>query len=334
MKYLSTAIGLAVSPLAAAIVAYPSDWTAHQPDGASVGFIVTPSYHFTVAESMTGFYTTIKDQKDGFIKYAEIDPETGELIPSAFIVGRDDPLVNELPERVTEKPHVIEAKCAKNAYCSWKKNNNGVVGSTPSGVFKNLVVPFKFADHVDRDLNTATLEDDLFNDGNLSVKDYFETQSYNKIQMVNDFAPETTISQTESYCADDSSGLTLKIHECLKEALHGKNIDDYDFVTFVHSGYGAEYGNQDEYDTYFDDRLWSHSWELNDPEYSVRYALFSAFLVWQMAESTALELPFTRLQKQWELQLSTVIIQDMGLGIMTSWPTPGVSMVLCIVMDP
>lgn len=60
------------------------------------------------------------------------------------------------------------------------------------------------------------------------------------------------------------------MHECLKEALQGKDIAGYDIVTFVHSGYGAEYGNQDEYDTYFDDRLWSHSWELTGDGPSVR----------------------------------------------------------------
>jgi len=277
MKYLSTVVGLVVSPLAGAIVPYPSDWTAHQPDQDSVGvkqvLVGTPSYHFAVAESIDGFYTTIKDQADGFIKYAKIDPSTGEFIPSEFIVGRDDPLVNDLPERVTEEPHVIEAKCAKSAYCSWHKNNRGVIGSTPSGVYKNLVVPFKFADHSERDLNVDTLDNDLFNDDHISVKDYFETQSYGKITMVNDFAPETIISQTESYCADNASGLSEKVHECLKEALDGKDLADYDIVTFVHSGYGAEYGNQDEYDTYFDDRLWSHSWQLE----GVRYALTSAF---------------------------------------------------------
>jgi M6 family metalloprotease-like protein len=138
-------------------------------------------------------------------------------------------------------------------------------------------VPFKFADHSDRDLNVAALDSDLFNDDHLSVKDYFETQSYDKITMVNDLAPETTISQTESYCADGESGLSTKVHECLKEALQGKDLAGYDIVTFVHSGYGAEYGNQDEYDTYFDDRLWSHSWELTGDGPSVRYALTSAF---------------------------------------------------------
>lgn len=281
MKYLATVVALAVSPLASAIIAYPSTWTAHQPDGDSVGaeqvLIGTPSYHFAVAESINGFYTTIKDPVDGYIKYAEVDPTTGEFVPSQYVVGKDDPLVNELPQRVTEAPSVIEAKCERSDYCRWHKNNNGAIGTTPLGLYKNLVIPFKFADHSERELNVAALDSDLFNDDHLSVKHYFETQSYNKITMENDFAPETIISQTESYCSDGVSGLSSTIHECLAEALEGKDLTGYNIVTFVHSGYGAEYGNQDEYDTYFDDRIWSHSWELTGDGYSVRYALTSAF---------------------------------------------------------
>ena len=65
-----------------------------------------PRIHFAVAESVDGFYTTNKDPTDRFIKYAKIDPTSGELVPSDFIVGRDDPLVNDLPGRVTEEAHV------------------------------------------------------------------------------------------------------------------------------------------------------------------------------------------------------------------------------------
>jgi M6 family metalloprotease-like protein len=280
MRWVSLVIGIAVPRLVGAAVAYPGDWTAHQPDQDSLGvkqvIVGTPSYFYTVAETIEGFYTTIKDQSDGFIKYAQLDPSTGEFVPSKFIVGRDDPVENKVPERVLEKPNVIENKCLKNPYCSWKRNHDGVTGSAPSGQYRNLVIPFKFADHSDRDLNLDDLKD-LFNGDHLSVKDYFETQSYNKITMVNEFAPETVIGRTESYCADNASGLTLVVHECLAEALAEKQTGGYDTITFVHSGYGAEYGNQDQYDTYFDDRLWGHSWAIDAAEYSGRYSLISAF---------------------------------------------------------
>jgi hypothetical protein len=71
------------------------------------------------------------------------------------------------------------------------------------------------------------------------------------------------------------------MHECLKlaltKSLDGKDTTGYDTVAFVHSGYGAEYGGQDEHGTYYTDRIWSHAWEIDAPEYSGRYALFSAF---------------------------------------------------------
>ena len=283
MRILTAVIGLSFAPLASAMIAYPSDWTAHQPDQDSLGLkqvmIGTPSYHFTVAESIDGFYTTIKDHSDDFIKFAEIDPATGELVPSRFIVGRDDPVQNNIPERVVEDANAIEQKCLRNPYCSWKRDQDSRrhPAKTLSGDYKNLVVPFKFADHSERDLNIEALKNDLFGDDHVSVKDFFETQSYNKLTMINDFAEETIINKSESYCADNTSGLSLVIHECLAEALKDKSTVGYDTVTFVHSGYGAEYGNQDEYDTYFDDRIWSHSWKLDTNEYSGRYALISAY---------------------------------------------------------
>jgi hypothetical protein len=293
----------------------------------------TPSYFYAVAETVDGFYTTIKDQSDGFIKYAQLDPSTGELVPSKFIVGRDDPVENKVPERVLEEPNVIEKKCLKNPFCSWKRNHDGVSGSAPSGQYRNLVIPFKFADHSDRDLNIDALED-LFNGDHLSVKDYFETQSYNKITKVNELARETVIGRTESYCADNASGLTLVVHECLAVALAGKQTDGYDTITFVHSGYGAEYGNQDQYDTYFDDRLWSHPGQSTLQNTREGIHSFRLFLAWTTQESNVLALPSMRLLKQWELRRNTANIPDTDLDITTLWQTHGDLMVPFITVDP
>lgn len=289
MKFSAIFIAVGATPLVGAIVAYPRDWTAHQPDQISVGYkqvlVGTPSYFFTVAETEDGFYTTIKDQSDGYIKYAVIDPSSGELIPSQFVVGRDDPDDNRIPPRAVEDEAVIRTKCLQNAYCSWKLENNDITAEKPSGEYKNLVIPFKFSDHADRNINLLDSDPDiqrdtlheLFNDDHTSVKDFFESQSYSKLTMINDFAEEIIISKTESYCADNASGLSVVLHECLAEALAGKSTAGYDTITFVHSGYGAEHGNQDQYDAYFDDRIWSHSWKIDTPEYAGRYALLSAF---------------------------------------------------------
>jgi M6 family metalloprotease-like protein len=62
---------------------------------------------------------------------------------------------------------------------------------------------------------------------------------------------------------------------CIKNALEkvvaaGVNFSDYDLdndgyidgIAFFHSGYGAEWGGTDSYNTYYTDRIWSHKWAI------------------------------------------------------------------------
>jgi len=75
----------------------------------------------------------------------------------------------------------------------------------------------------------------------------------------------------------------------LEQALAIIQLDEYDqdgdgkidSLTFVHSGYGAEYGDQDEFSAHYLNRIWSHSWKLDLPEGHAHadtpYALHSAF---------------------------------------------------------
>jgi len=153
-------------------------------------------------------------------------------------------------------------------------------GTAPAFDYDNLVIPFYFADHADRTMDLEKLEIDVFNDDHISVKDFFESQSLGKIQWQNVFSHPVTITKTEKECADNVSGTSFAMKACLAEALslvQDLFPSDYDGVTFIHSGYGAEFGDRDEFQTYFDDRIWSHSWEIDTEVYSGRYALISAF---------------------------------------------------------
>lgn len=83
-----------------------------------------------------------------------------------------------------------------------------------------------------------------------------------------------TVLGTEAYYADGSSGLVTTIHEALGEALDivddsvnfsefDQDNDGYiDAVTFLHSGYGAEWGGTDAYGADYTNRIWSHKWAL------------------------------------------------------------------------
>lgn len=277
-------------PLVACAPPAPKAFSSSQPNGLPVGLLErlygTPGYHYTVAESHDGFYSTTVDQTDGFGVFAELD-DKGFFTPSDYVLGVNttEDIQDIIPKFLQEDVSVRDMKCEANDYCKWHKENNGKSGgSPPSGEFKNLVFPFRFFNHTNRDLQLADLELDTFNDDHISVKDYFESQSFGKLTLHNHFADPVDITKDEKYCADNVSGTSKKLHECLKEVLDAcppatckHNIADFDIITFVHSGYGAEHGDRDNKGNYYDDRIWSHAWEIDTSAGKMRYALTSAF---------------------------------------------------------
>eukprot|EP00549_Striatella_unipunctata_P025843 CAMPEP_0118705968 /NCGR_PEP_ID=MMETSP0800-20121206/20242_1 /TAXON_ID=210618 ORGANISM="Striatella unipunctata, Strain CCMP2910" /NCGR_SAMPLE_ID=MMETSP0800 /ASSEMBLY_ACC=CAM_ASM_000638 /LENGTH=493 /DNA_ID=CAMNT_0006608341 /DNA_START=121 /DNA_END=1602 /DNA_ORIENTATION=+ len=162
-----------------------------------------------------------------------------------------------------------------------------------------LVVPISFSDHDERDvidtedlvtLFTATEPDaDICVTG--SVNQYFLDNSNDEVSLdaiVMDWI-DLDDKYTEAYCAGGKSGLDSIVQECLKHALtkveeamkddmdedeeDAFTWDDLDLdgnkvvdmVVFVHSGYGAEFGGTDHYNSFYTDRIWSHAWELDWP---------------------------------------------------------------------
>ena len=83
-----------------------------------------------------------------------------------------------------------------------------------------------------------------------------------------------TIDFTEAFCADGNSGLSTPFQTCLKNALTKVdaqiNFTKFDLdgdnwidaIGFLHSGYGAEFGGIDAFSTPYNNRIWSHKWEL------------------------------------------------------------------------
>jgi len=273
-----------VPKLTTATPATHNTYATTLPDGTPSGeiekLIGTPGYHFTLAEEAgNGWYPTVL-RDDGTPVYALVDPETGAYVPSDVVLGSTTPPPAESFEKY-ETEAARAAKCAANAYCAWKsaQATPRVTSLRLSGEVRNLVIPIQFSNHGDRTLvPVETIADDLFNDGDMSVEDYFTKQSHGKLQLVSDVKAWVQIPKTEAECAgsDGSSGTSLAIMECLQmaltEVMTRDNIDmetydqdgdgKFDSLTFVHSGYGAEYGDQDDLMAHFKDRIWSHSWEL------------------------------------------------------------------------
>jgi len=285
-------IFLLFSSTCCANVAYPGIWTGRQPDGLLTGaeqlLIGSPEYHFTVVESDKSFFPTTRGAneismfatlgKDG--RYLATDMAVGTVMPD------EEPL---LISALQELPHVIRAQCVEQHYCRSKRQKD----SEPThirhnqGQVANLVVPFQFQDHANHRLpqSIQDLDQHLFNGPNYSVKDYFLKQSYGQMEVISEIAPWVTIPFTEAQCADRSSGLTDALHTCLSAALEQVSevlnngdvlISSVASITFVHSGYAAEYGGNDPDGIWFEDRIWSHSADLTSSSlYSGAYAIIS-----------------------------------------------------------
>ena len=86
---------------------------------------------------------------------------------------------------------------------------------------------------------------------------------------------------SESYYADSNRGLSRHFHKAIIEALDYLednqlvNFDEFDLdndskidaITFLDSGYAAEFGGTDMYGTHYNHRIWSHKWKIS-PRFS------------------------------------------------------------------
>jgi M6 family metalloprotease-like protein len=148
---------------------------------------------------------------------------------------------------------------------------------------RNIVVPIRFCDHLERELPSVSELDTLFNtiggDAKFaptgSLKDVFLSNSYGKLVVQSHVMDWVNVSNTEAYYANGQSGGGRVLIEAFREALD--QIEDkmsvkelqsldrdsngfMDSVTFLVSGYGAEWGRTDCYGTDMKSRIWSHRW--------------------------------------------------------------------------
>ena len=148
----------------------------------------------------------------------------------------------------------------------------------------NLVIPIRFADHSDRELPTPSELDVVFNsvDGDAdrqilaptgSVRDVFHFNSYHRFDVISTVLPWTNLTYTELDASSGSYGMSASLLDALYEALSLISISSLDMtqfdsdgdgiidmITFLHSGYMAEWGGADCYGREEPFRLWSHKW--------------------------------------------------------------------------
>jgi len=273
----SFAVLMGSVPSAFAVSANPNPFSEVQPDGTQITLRVRGDEHFNWAEDRDGFTVL---QSKGWYEYARLNPQ-GRLVPSGLKVGLNNPRAYGLT------PGILPSKAQRAA--SAKGVSGGAdapdaQGISPSGAIKNLVVLIRFSNHTGRTLPSNSDVNVLFNapggDAKLaptgSVRDVYLQNSYGKMQLNSDISPWITVSGTEQYYANGSSGDST-LWQALREALneldktvdfrqYDTNNDGYiDSIAFLHSGYAAEWGGTDAYGTGYRDRIWSHRWAIQNP---------------------------------------------------------------------
>ena len=150
----------------------------------------------------------------------------------------------------------------------------------------NLVLPIRFADHANRPLPTPADLGVVFNsrEGDSrretlaptgSVRQVFHFNSYGQFEVVSTVLPWVNITKTELDASGGSYGMSSSLLDALYEALgsvdtSGLDLSDFDvdgdgridMITFLHSGFMAEWGGVDCFGREEADRIWSHKWQI------------------------------------------------------------------------
>lgn len=282
---VAAALIAGLQSVAPACMVNPNPVGQRQPDGTEVTLRYHGDKFFYWCTDEAG-YTVVRDDQ-GFYVHATVGAD-GELAPTKSRVGIDSPAALGLKPGVLPSAKARRERAAKVLPTpDWAKSKQAA-RVPPTGTVPNLVILARFADHTERELPTREMYDELFNvpvEGSGiaptgSVRDVYEEMSYGTMTLESKVADWVTLPQSEAYYADGQSGLGLKVHDLIRDALAAADAsvdfsefdtdgDGYvDSIAFVHSGYGAEWGGIDEYGTDETGRIWSHRWSIFTGEFT------------------------------------------------------------------
>lgn len=281
-----------------AISASPGTFRVTQPStGTNITLRLYGGEHYRWLAEGQGIdaYTVLRNDGGDFV-YATL-LEDGTLTPSTDLVGEVDLEETNYTKNLIMSDEVRDRNCkARKLLCGDLAYNEGfnetegkrrrlqqqVVAT--EGNITNLVVLMRWSDHQNKTLPPVEHIDILMNTKGPhvlaptgSVRDVFWVNSYGKLNLTSTvYSKWIDMDYTETFYADGESGTSPKIQDAIMYALEqlekdtsfdfgafDKNNDGYiDAITFLHSGYGAEFGGFDSDGTYYEDRIWSHKWDL------------------------------------------------------------------------
>jgi M6 family metalloprotease-like protein len=276
-----------------AVSASPHAFIEIQPDDSEIHLHIEGDEFFHRLHDTNG-YTVLKDR--GWFVFAERGKD-GRLVPSGLRVGQSDPAKaglskNILPDaaiRNARRKAMAHPQRVAGAAGAGDGQAEGVAAAVPA-TMKNLVVLLRFSDHASRAVPPTTDIEVLMNavggDPSLaptgSVRDCFLENSYGQFTLDSTVAYWITLPNTEAYYANGDSGLTSRTHEALRYALDTLDADpnfqfsDFDqdsdgridAITFLHSGYAAEFGGTSGDGASYLNRMWSHKWAIGGAWFS------------------------------------------------------------------
>lgn len=284
MKQLLLALALVVwVPIGWGTDASPHSYDVLQPDGRSITLRIHGN-EFLHYETDERGYTVLNDRN--WYVYARQNEQTGRLVSTGLRVGIDDPRRHGLGRH--QRPSVGAQRADREEVHGLVDGEHDHESTEPvtttASSLKNLVVLIRWSDHGTRTLPDTSAIDILMNHVGPhatyaptgSVRDVYLENSYGSLELNSTVAVWVTVDNTEAYYANGNSGLTSRTHDALRYALNVLDADptiqftdfdqdadgQIDAITFLHSGYGAEWGGNDCDGANYADRIWSHKWSI------------------------------------------------------------------------
>lgn len=247
---------------------------ARQPDGAPIELAFRGDGAKHWYEDVAGFPVVRTSAGYVFARRAA----DGTLEATGALVGQADParlglerdIVPAVPKQALR---AVRLRGARNELLT-------------SGSVGNLVLLLRFADHgpagqnrtlpsvadVSSIMNAVGGDPVLAPTG--SVRDHYLEDSYGQFTIDSTVVGWIDLPESEAYYANGEAGLSTLAWELITDGLNAADaLVDFssfdqdgdgwvDAITFLHSGYGAEWGGDDQYGTDFLDRIWSHKWTI------------------------------------------------------------------------
>ncbi len=258
--------------------ASPHPFTVKQPDGTEITLQIRGDEFYHWLEDTQGYSVV---QSGPTYVYAVLDAQEN-LIPTTALVGKSDPAKLGFKPKMLPSGKAVNRLRSESPLSKPPDARPGLNSIPATGTVKNIVIMMIFSDHTTRTLPTGPQLNTLFNSvapdplyaPTGSVRGYYKEVSYNTFTLDTTVITSVTLPKTEAYYADGTAGGTSKIWEAITSALaladpmidfsqFDANGDTFvDSITFLHSGYGAEWGGVDAYGASYLNRIWSHRWNI------------------------------------------------------------------------